>query len=223
MDTRYSVKKSLKETSIDAKWNKLFWRGVKSASVNVPNWQRSLPEVLPQTEVKLQYDDHNLYVIFRVQDYYVRAVTTQIHGDVWKDSCVEFFFTPNCSQPNDYFNVETNCCGVLLAQHHSGPRQKSRYIEIVDCQKIKIAGTASGPIRREITKPLTWVLEYAIPLGILTHYADIEKPGAGVTWRANFYKCADDSSHPHWNSWSPVSGKTPDFHRPDCFGLLEFL
>ncbi|MHC5173588.1 MAG: hypothetical protein ACYSPJ_07530 [Planctomycetota bacterium] len=23
-------------------------------------------------------------------------------------------------------------------------------------------------------------------------------------------------------TWSPVPSKTPNFHRPDCFGVLEF-
>ena len=23
-------------------------------------------------------------------------------------------------------------------------------------------------------------------------------------WRANFYKCGDDTSHPHWAAWSPL-------------------
>jgi len=43
-----------------------------------------------------------------------------------------------------------------------------------------------------------------------------------VTWRANFYKCADSTSHPHWLTWSPVDHPTPHFHLPAFFGTLEF-
>jgi hypothetical protein len=89
--------------------------------------------------------------------------------------------------------------------------------------QIKIASSASGPIQNEIAKPLTWTLEYAVPFEILSKYAGIIRPKEGVAWRGNFYKCADDSSHPHWMVWLPVSGETPDFHRPDCFGLLKFI
>jgi hypothetical protein len=222
MDKCYTVNKCSQKPLIDADWDKPFWRDVASVSVNVSHWNSVSSEDLPETKVKLQYDDQDLYVIFRVHDRCLRAVTTQIHGEVWKDSCVEFFFAPNCNQPNAYFNLETNCCGVPLARYHTGPRQNSRYLEITDCQQIRIASTASGPIRHEIRKPLTWTLEYALPLDILTHYTNIEKPAPGVLWRGNFYKCADGCSCPHWISWSPVSGERPDFHRPDCFGLLKF-
>lgn len=50
----------------------------------------------------------------------------------------------------------------------------------------------------------------------------IERPRPGVTWRANFCKCADDSSRPHWLTWSPVTDSEPAFHRPKYFGILEF-
>ena len=220
---KYQIKKRRLPVLVDADWNKPFWRDIDVATVNVAHWKSTRVSILPETEVKLQYDEDNLYVIFRVQDYYVRAAETQIHGDVWKDSCVELFFAPCSEKSNSYFNLEINCCGVLLAQYHEGPRQNSCFLEIEDCQKIKIAGTASGPIRHEIHKPLTWTLEYAVPFEILKRYTHIEKAAPGVLWSGNFYKCADDSSCPHWMSWAPISGKTLDFHRPDCFGILEFV
>jgi hypothetical protein len=50
----------------------------------------------------------------------------------------------------------------------------------------------------------------------------VEKPGPGVTWRANFYKCADKTSHPHWLTWAPVNYPKPKFHLPEYFGRIEF-
>jgi hypothetical protein len=223
MEKCYTVKKCLQIPLIDADWNKPFWRDIESASVNLSYWNSAPSKNLPKTEVKLQYDDQNLYVIFRVQDFYVRAIETRMHGDVWKDSCVEFFFAPCSENPDYYFNLETNCCGVLLAQHNTGPRQNSRFLDVDDCQKIQVASTASGPIQHEITKPLAWTLEYALPFEVLMHYASIEKAAPGALWRANFYKCADGCSVPHWMSWSPIFEDRPDFHRPDCFGVLNFI
>ena len=40
--------------------------------------------------------------------------------------------------------------------------------------------------------------------------------------RANFYKCADKSAHPHFLAWNRVDTPAPDFHRPDFFGELTF-
>jgi hypothetical protein len=44
---------------------------------------------------------------------------------------------------------------------------------------------------------------------------------SGWTWRANFYRCADDSSHPHWGYWAKI-GDRLDFHQPDRVGGIIF-
>ena len=87
MKKSYGVKRCSEANTIDANWEKPFWREIEPAEIGLSRWPVQ-SEHLPKSEVKLQYDDHELYVIFRVQDQYVRAVTTQIHGEVWKDSCV---------------------------------------------------------------------------------------------------------------------------------------
>lgn len=223
METCCAIKKCSEINAIDADWNKPFWRKITAASIDVSQWSAVSSEKLPQTEVKLQYDDGFLYLIFRVQDHCVKAVTAETHGPVYQDSCVEFFFAPHSSKPSDYFNLEINCCGVLLAQHHTGPRENSRFLDLSDCQIIRIAASACGPIRQEITKPVTWTVEYALPFEVLSRYTAIEKPAPGVHWRGNFYKCADGCSSPHWISWSPVYSEKPDFHRPEYFGRLKFI
>jgi hypothetical protein len=205
---------------IDADWNKTPWQSIEPLLVNQAHPASS--DHLPQTQVKAAYYKQTLYVIFRVEDRYIRALTTEMHGPVYKDSCVEFFFSPHPSTPDSYFNIEINSCGVLLASHHSGPRQGRRYLEADDGGQIQIAGSLRGPIRSEITCPLTWTLEYAVPLEMLSRYAEVDAPAPGVVWNANFYKCADDTSHPHWMMWSEIPGNIPDFHRPEYFGYLQF-
>ncbi len=210
-----------RSSAFEADWKNPFWQSIEPVSIDFAHPASSAH--LPKTQVKAAYNEHSIHILFRVQDQYIRALATETHGPVYKDSCVEFFFAPNPQTPDSYFNLEINCCGTLLAQHHTGPRKNSRYLDIRDCQKIQVAGSLNRPIHREITEPLTWTLEIALPFEILTPYAPFEKPAPGVIWRANFYKCADESSHPHWLMWSPVITETPDFHRPDYFGRIEFL
>ncbi|MCI0499420.1 MAG: carbohydrate-binding family 9-like protein [Planctomycetales bacterium] len=222
MKKSYRVKRVSLPLTIDADWNKAAWSGIGSGLIEIPHWPVQSAH-LPKTEFKVQYDAACVYVIFRVQDRYVRAVAQACNGEVWKDSCVEFFFAPYAGPPASYFNLEVNCCGIPLMQHHTGPRENTRFLSPQDCRRIRIAGSVAGPIGDEIAAPLTWVVEYALPVELLGGYSDYEKPGAGVTWHANFYKCADESSHPHWITWSPITREKPDFHRPEFFGVLEFL
>ena len=79
-----------------------------------------------------------------------------------------------------------------------------------------------GIIDPEITDPVLWTIKYALPVTILEKYAGIEQPAAGITWKANFYKCADKSSHPHWLTWNLVDKPEPDFHCPQYFGNIVF-
>jgi len=45
----------------------------------------------------------------------------------------------------------------------------------------------------------------------------------GKTFRANFYKCGDMLTVPHYVTWNPVGTENPDYHQPKYFGLLKFV
>jgi len=45
----------------------------------------------------------------------------------------------------------------------------------------------------------------------------------GKIFRANFYKCGDKLTVPHYVTWNPVGTENPDYHQPEHFGLLKFI
>jgi hypothetical protein len=47
-------------------------------------------------------------------------------------------------------------------------------------------------------------MSYKLTFSLIARFSKIIKPRSGVTWRTNFYKCADKCSHPHWLTWSVV-------------------
>ena len=47
-------------------------------------------------------------------------------------------------------------------------------------------------------------------------------PLYGARMKANFYKCGDKLQTPHFLSWNRIDLPSPNFHRPDFFGTLEF-
>lgn len=206
--------------AIDADWNKAAWKGV--TPVTLEYYMGEEPAHQPKVQCRVAYDNQCLYVIWKVEDQYVLARRTKHEQDVWRDSCVELFFTPG-GDPKErgYFNLETNCTGVKLFGVHV-PGSKDKKVTAEDFASIVTASSLKGPIEPEIAEPTTWTLEYKIPLSLLEKFAQIERPKPGVTWRANFYKCADDASRPHWLTWSPVTHSEPSFHLPMYFGILAF-
>lgn len=206
--------------SIDANWQKPVWQSIKAISLK--NFMGEKPEHFPEVQAKLAYDDKNLYLIWRVDDQYVRAVAEEHQDPVFRDSCVEFFFIPDNLGGTEYFNLEMNCGGTMLFHHQDFTKQGSINITEDDINQMRVAHTLPRLIPKEIKKKTTWYLEYAIPFSMLKKYNDLTIPESGTVWRANFYKIADKTSHPHWLTWSKVDYPTPRFHMPEFFGELVF-
>jgi len=216
----YKINPVAQPITINADWNKKIWNDTES--VRLINYMGDKPTPFPEVQVKVRYDDKNIYVIFKVNDRYVRAVAKENNGKVWEDSCVEFFFAPGPDIERGYFNVETNCKGIILMNFSKKGSDKRGSISSEDISKITIAHSLSKNTETEIMEPVTWTLEYKIPFSMLAKYIKVEKPGKGINWRANFYKCGDETSHPHWLTWAPIINPTPNFHLPEYFGWLEF-
>jgi len=216
------VSRLTESMQVDADWEKPPWQPVKP--LDIRHFMGERPDHYPKVQAKIAFDDQYIYTIFQVKDRYVRAITTEPAGPVWEDSCVEFFFTPGIDTSHGYFNIEVNCIGTVLFRHQRAPEQNIRFLGSQDFQRIHIAQSLPREIiDPERTEAITWTVELAFPLDILPHYHQpVTKPAPGVTWRANFFKCADRTSHPHWLTWSYIESDTPDFHRPDYFGMLEF-
>ena len=56
---------------------------------------------------------------------------------------------------------------------------------------------------------------------VMAPFVDSLAPLDGRTMRANFYKCGDNTSHPHWGAWNSI-GDELNFHQPAQFVLLKF-
>ena len=218
----YRVQRMKDNPKIDADWNKTAWKNV--APITLEYYMGEEPEHQPKVQAKAAYDTHSIYIIWQVEDQFVLAKRTENQQAVCRDSCVELFFTPSGDPKEEgYFNLETNCGGTKLFHAHYSKTKGADYeFTTKDFQDVVTASSLKGPIDNEIVSPIVWTLEYKIPFSLLEKAAKTERPAPGVTWRCNFYKCADESSHPHWLTWSPVSHPKPSFHLPEYFGILKF-
>ena len=179
----------------------------------------------PRTRAKLLYDHEGIYGIFRVEDRYVRCAGTAYMSPVCRDSCVEFFVQPEPG--GGYFNFEFNCGGGFLCSYITDPERVPGGFKSFtplpeeDGRAMTIYHSIPGTVEPEIPGPVTWTIEFFIPFSLMEKYAGPAIEVSGREWRANFYKCADATSHPHWASWSPIAAR--NFHLPGCFGIIEFL
>ncbi len=173
------------------------------------------------TEARVLYDDEALYLQYQCRDRHVYSRATRLNGEVWLDSCVEFFASPFPNSGPDYFNFEMNCCGVFLAQF--GPNRQDRaWISESLAQEFTVVASEPGPLRDELPGDERWWVAARLPFDALSRFVGrAVRPDSGTLWRANFYRCGGKTD-PQYACWNRVEVPQPDYHRPDCFGELVF-
>lgn len=219
---KYNIMFARRQPAIDGSWESAAWKDIPALEIACYRQESSAHR--PKAECKLLYDRECIYGIFRVEDRYVRCIHTEFQSEVYKDSCVEFFVQPKGT--NNYFNFEFNCGGALLASYVTDPTRIAGRVkeftplEPVDDLQIRRYSSLPRIIEQEINHPITWLLGFSIPFTVMEKYSGMPAPAPLEIWRANFYKCGNDTSHPHWGSWSAVHEL--NFHLPDDFGQIQF-
>ncbi|MBP7764150.1 MAG: carbohydrate-binding family 9-like protein [Syntrophaceae bacterium] len=221
-ENRYTVCRTAQPPSLPGRWEDHVWETVKPLAIACFRPEGSKHR--PRTECRLLYDTETLYGIFRVEDRYVLSVHTGFQSPVWRDSCVEIFLQPESGF--GYFNFEFNCGGALLSSYVTDSARTDAGLKAFvplsaeDDRQIRRLSSLPTLVDPEMTAPTVWTLEFALPLAVLNRYVPEAKAHPGQLWRANFYKCGNDTSHPHWASWAPLAAR--NFHDPASFGTLEF-
>lgn len=203
-------------------WNGKAWGD--TPCLEISSFRPESSDHRPTTRAKLLYGPEGVFGLFQVKDRYVRCRRTGFQEAVYKDSCVEFFVQPKPA--GGYFNFEFNCGGAALMYYITDPGRVpggfKDYTRLSpdEGQRVIVRGSMPAIIEPEIEEEVSWYLEFFIPFSLLQPYVgDFDfSPDAG--WRANFYKCGDETSHPHWAAWSPVDEL--NFHLPRCFGKIRF-
>jgi hypothetical protein len=208
-------------------WNGPVWSACETLEIGNFNWEeREDSGHHPHTQARVTYDESYVGLIFRVEDRYVRAVAEKFQDSVCSDSCVEFFVSPIPDLPA-YFNFEVNCGGTMLVRRMASAAEREEGKESIpltdaEWESIPVATSLPSIVEPELTEPTTWTLEYHLPVALFISYFGVSAPAAGTVWKANFYKCGDLTSHPHWGSWAPVGLPAPSFHVPEFFQPIVF-
>ena len=75
------------------------------------NWPEQYPYE-PEVSFRMFHTGAYLMLRFDVREQWTMARVTEDNGEVWTDSCVEFFIAPDDS--GYYYNFECTCIGRLL-------------------------------------------------------------------------------------------------------------
>ena len=169
----------------------------------------------PQVACAMACNSENLLLKFYVEELHPRAITSQINGPVFEDSCCEVFFAFDQS---GYYNLETNCGGTQLFGWKNSLGEKTRATETTIKCILKHSSLGSAlPI--EIQGLTQWELTLIIPSAACFRHPGI-RFASGMQFAANFYKCGDKTPNPHFLSWSPIQSPRPNFHLPEFFGKV---
>lgn len=189
--------------------------GIEFTEINIANWERF--PYKPEAYFRMVTTRKGLLIHYHVTENTIAALADIDNGNVWEDSCVEFFSVP--ANDGIYYNMECNCIGTLLVG--AGKNRTGRLCAPLDVlEKVERWSSLGRKSFKEKNGPVTWDLVLSIPYS--TFFLHDIKTLEGQTIRANFYKCGDKLQSPHYLSWNPISLPKPNFHCPDFFGILHF-
>ena len=183
------------------------WR--KATPVVFTNdWRGLNPEPDRETEVRLLWNAHYLYLRFqcRYRAIYVFSDSSPNgrRDHLWDRDVAEAFLQPDASHARFYKEFEVSPNGMWID---------------LDIFPGGLADLKSGLQRSVVLdeRKHVWVAELAVPLRALTKKFDPE-----ARWRTNFYRVEGSREPRSYLAWSPTRTPEPNFHVPQAFGVLKF-
>ncbi|WP_321375667.1 carbohydrate-binding family 9-like protein [uncultured Draconibacterium sp.] len=185
-------------------------------NVDILNWEKAYP-YKPGVQFRIAHTGNEIWLKFYVQEKNILAQETEINGDVYKDSTVEFFISVD--EGKNYYNFEFNCIGTPHVGYGPGRGNRTPILpEVIN--QIDIESTLGNEPFEEKSGNFSWEMMICIPVQCFA-FDKIENLG-GLKATANFYKCGDATSDPHFVTWNAVDTENPDYHRPEFFGQINF-
>ncbi|MFO7621441.1 MAG: carbohydrate-binding family 9-like protein [Bacteroidales bacterium] len=172
----------------------------------------------PEVTFAIGYTQNEILLKYYVTEQYFKAEKTESNQMVCEDSCVEFFVSP--ADDGWYYNLEFNGIGTCYMGTGTA-RENSRKADPQVISRIRRKTSVGKEATGEREGEFSWTITLAIPLDVFFRHKIEDLKGR--TFRANFYKCGDMLSVPHYVTWNPVRTRRPDYHQPAYFGLLRFV
>lgn len=191
-------------------------QSVQENSIACVNWPEQFPSA-PKVSFKIAHNGENLFLQFFVEENEILAKTTEDNGPVWTDSCVEFFIS--FDNLSNYYNAEFSCIGKALLGYRKD-KNNAMHADSAILKSIKRYPSLGVEPFDKKQGDFKWNMLVVIP--VTAYWQSGLDSFNGIKAHANFYKCGDDLTMPHFLSWNPIHTEKPNFHIPQFFGDLVF-
>jgi len=180
------------------------------------------------TEVRMLWDDENLYVLFVAADPDVWSSLTERDDPLWDEEVVEIFFDP-VGEALDYAEIEVNSLNTIVDLLVTRTPRRKSFFEW--SPRLETAVQVGGTINDPDDTDQYWSMEIAMPWEALkTDISDVVgdrslPPRDGEQWRFNFYRYerireGGVETEIEYSAWSPTG--EINFHMPERFGIVIF-
>ncbi|MEM9326786.1 MAG: carbohydrate-binding family 9-like protein [Bacteroidota bacterium] len=164
-----------------------------------------------RTEVKMQYSETGIYLLFRCEDEQVTATLQEDFADLYREDVVEAFFWTDERFPL-YFEYELSPLNkelAILVPNNQG--------DFMGWRPWKYQGERRTRHEAAILEDQDWMAEFFIPYQLLKPLSNVP-PTSGSRWRINLYRIDYDEGMTTW-SWKPTR---KNFHDYESFGTAVF-
>ena len=185
------------------------WNTIPYLEVGECNWGSENPDI--HVCFQLVWNENGISYHAIAQEEHILARFDKPNSDVWKDSCMEFFFRPD-EKDVRYFNLECNPNGAIYCG--IGPNMPER-IRIIAQEEKRFFNIKTNRIEGG------WEMFLTIPIGLIRECFPGYEFLPGTIIYANFMKCGDDTVKPHYLSWNQYPEmEKHTFHDIRGFGKL---
>jgi hypothetical protein len=205
------------ETSIESVAELVETTTIETHTIDCINWFDEYPEK-PVVHFKFVRIEDGLLIKFYVKEDVTRATFTIDNQPVYRDSCVELFIDP--SGDGTYYNFEFSAIGTLLLAFGVNRHDRENALSEITNSVKRLSSIGIAPFDNLRDKS-PWHLTVMIPYTSFWRHSLLSLEGKGV--RGNFQKCGDDLPVPHYLTWNPIPTPHPDYHKPEYFGIFDFI
>ena len=216
----YICRKTVEPITIDGHLTEGVWSRVESVGDFALADGTGEPQ-LP-TEVKMCWDESNLYLAFVAVDTDIWGKMRERDDPIYQEEVVEAFL---CSggDVTRYFEFEFSPHNVVFDAKiecpESGDRSRMKVDVGWDCEGLASAVQVVGTLDDPSDVDERWTVEVALPFASIGRAG--KPPVDGEEWRGNFYRI-DHAGEGEFSCWSPTLVLPPSFHVPARFGRLRF-